>query len=243
MPSRESQLEPCAQCGKHSAIIDGVCGVCWQAEQRTEPELPPDCPRCSDNAHVVGEGRDWVCGWCHSEWSTEPKPPPRQGNPCCCDDGDGEKSADASQCMFDSTEKPVQQSSLSDYRCSTHGFRYDVTCAECASIYPELDIESPLPPSNTRQPFVIGSEVWPGAVKLMEECGELVQALGKLIAYPDGPHPDGGNTHDYFHDEAGDVSGALAFMIDNVEQVDGNRVHARAVAKLNRFQGWHDDQQ
>ena len=30
-----------------------------------------------------------------------------------------------------------------------------------------------------------------GLVKLSEECGELTTVACKLIAYPDGKHPDG----------------------------------------------------
>lgn len=31
---------------------------------------------------------------------------------------------------------------------------------------------------------------WNGIAKLIEECGELTCVLGKLIAYPNGNHPD-----------------------------------------------------
>jgi hypothetical protein len=39
-------------------------------------------------------------------------------------------------------------------------------------------------------PFAIGSDAWPGTSKLLEEQGELVQVLGKLMAT--GGHEDPG---------------------------------------------------
>lgn len=91
-----------------------------------------------------------------------------------------------------------------------------------------------------RAPFIIGTTEWPGIAKLMEECGELVQACGKLLAYPDGPHPDGGNTRDYLHDEIADVMAAIEFVqIANAGVLDNAWINDRRDVKLQTFRGWH----
>ena len=45
----------------------------------------------------------------------------------------------------------------------------------------------------------IGSDVWLGIAKLGEECGESVQVIGKIFAFPDlsraETHPDGQQLH------------------------------------------------
>lgn len=58
---------------------------------------------------------------------------------------------------------------------------------------------------------------WPGLFKVAEECGELLQILGKLGAYPDGDHPDGkGPLQDRLIEELGDVLWVVQrFAIDN----------------------------
>lgn len=91
-------------------------------------------------------------------------------------------------------------------------------------------------------PFVIGSAVWPGLAKLIEEKDELGQVLGKLLAYPFEAHPDG----------AGELSARLAEeLADALAAIDYLRAHAAALAplqdfidgrrreKFERFQRWH----
>jgi hypothetical protein len=92
---------------------------------------------------------------------------------------------------------------------------------------------------TTVPPFAIGSAVWPGGAKLAEEAGELVQVLGKLLAYPYDPHPDGSDLRERLIEELGDVQAAIAFFAT----VNGLRreVDARASKKLDRFHGWHAD--
>lgn len=92
-----------------------------------------------------------------------------------------------------------------------------------------------------KEPFVIGTDTWPGVAKLMEECGELMQVLGKLIAYPDGPHPDGTNVIDRLHDELADVEAAMIFLrTANSEKLTFQYMDARVEQKLERFHDWHE---
>jgi NTP pyrophosphatase (non-canonical NTP hydrolase) len=51
--------------------------------------------------------------------------------------------------------------------------------------------------------------------KLAEECGELVQVLGKIGVFPEGDHPDGrGHLHDRVKDEIADVAAALQYFME-----------------------------
>lgn len=84
----------------------------------------------------------------------------------------------------------------------------------------------------------IGSTVWPGTAKLSEECGELLQVLGKLAAYPDSPHPDGTDLIDRLHTEIADVLAAAEFVID-VNRMDMGGIIARRRRKLTLFRDWH----
>jgi hypothetical protein len=60
--------------------------------------------------------------------------------------------------------------------------------------------------------FSIGSKVWPGASKVIEEIGELMQVLGKLIAVAgDTKHWDG-DLRPRLVEEMGDLTAALMFF-------------------------------
>jgi NTP pyrophosphatase (non-canonical NTP hydrolase) len=88
--------------------------------------------------------------------------------------------------------------------------------------------------------FTIGQDIYPGLAKLIEECGEIIQEAGKLIAYPDGQHPDGrGDIRDRLAGEIGDVLGCIDFFLSQNEQTISQRVvrEHREVKRL-RFEGW-----
>lgn len=91
-----------------------------------------------------------------------------------------------------------------------------------------------------REPFVIGTIIWPGVAKLIEETGELQQVLAKLVAFPHTPHPDGTDLVERLQDELGDVVAAMDFLIDENDDLDADRIAARAAFKRRRFQYWHD---
>lgn len=81
-----------------------------------------------------------------------------------------------------------------------------------------------------------------GLAKLIEECGEVTQVAGKLLAYPSGVHPDGaGNLNERLEDELGDLSAAIQFVIE-ARSLDGRfRIANRRQQKLNTFRRWHAD--
>lgn len=86
---------------------------------------------------------------------------------------------------------------------------------------------------------------WFGIAKLMEEMGELQAVLGKLMAYPDGKHPDeiyAKPLLDRLHEELGDVSVAVNFFCDRNNDVDSRQVHVRHSKKYKLFNEWHDSE-
>ena len=81
-----------------------------------------------------------------------------------------------------------------------------------------------------------------GVAKLIEECGELQQVLGKLLAWyrTDEPHWDGSDLRQRLEDEIGDVYAAMRFVIGE-HDLDWGRIVSRCVRKLALFNEWHAD--
>lgn len=86
-------------------------------------------------------------------------------------------------------------------------------------------------PKKKLPPGVIGSKEWPGALKLMEEMGELTQVLAKEVLGP--------QELDKVHliEEAGDVAAALKFFCE----ANGIKIEGRKRRKLERFRRWHNE--
>jgi hypothetical protein len=92
-------------------------------------------------------------------------------------------------------------------------------------------------------PLSIGSDIWPGAHKLAEECAELQQVLAKLGAFPDGDHPDGTDLRIRLHHELGDVQAALEYFIwANPLEIDRIPLRMRREGKVDRFMRWHREE-
>src|SRR5580692_6487701 len=87
--------------------------------------------------------------------------------------------------------------------------------------------------------FSIGSKVWPGTSKVIEEMGELQQVLGKLMATAgDTQHWDG-DLRKRLVEEIGDVTAALLFFQEeNLEDVALDIID-RVQKKLVLFRQWH----
>ena len=87
--------------------------------------------------------------------------------------------------------------------------------------------------------FSIGSAVWPGTSKVIEEMGELQQVLGKLIATGgDTKHWDG-DLRKRLIEEIGDVTAALVFFQKNLTLDEVGQVIERAEKKFDLFNEWH----
>lgn len=91
--------------------------------------------------------------------------------------------------------------------------------------------------------FSIGSKVWPGTSKLIEEMGELQQVLGKLLgSHGEIAHYDGSNLRERLIEEIADLRAALTFFEDNnftVEE-ESQRV-LRSRQKLVLFNKWQKE--
>jgi NTP pyrophosphatase (non-canonical NTP hydrolase) len=81
-----------------------------------------------------------------------------------------------------------------------------------------------------------------GLSKLIEECGELLGACGKRLAfYYTDAHPDGGpSLTKRVEDEIADVLAACALVIE-LHELDRAAIDLRCVTKLSLFRAWEDD--
>lgn len=54
---------------------------------------------------------------------------------------------------------------------------------------------------------------WKGIHKLTEECGEVLQVVGKINVFPDGDHPDGGPPlRQRLEEELADLEAAIIYV-------------------------------
>ena len=87
--------------------------------------------------------------------------------------------------------------------------------------------------------FSIGGTVWPGTSKLIEEQGELIQVLGKLMATAGDTTHWSGDLRKMLVEEIGDLSAAiLFFQVHNLTPDEIREVAIRANKKLALFQEW-----
>lgn len=89
------------------------------------------------------------------------------------------------------------------------------------------------------EPFSIGSDVWPGLSKLIEECGEVLQVGGKLMGTGGAvQHWDGTNLRERLQDELGDAIAAIDFIVAH-NDLDAGVIALRAEHKRGLFERWH----
>ncbi len=88
--------------------------------------------------------------------------------------------------------------------------------------------------------FSIGSEVWPGLSKLIEEAGEVMQVAGKLIGSRGQiAHFDGTDLKIRLEDELADLQAAIEF-VSRFGNLNFKRMDERRNEKIDRFENWHD---
>jgi hypothetical protein len=91
--------------------------------------------------------------------------------------------------------------------------------------------------------FSIGSQVWPGTSKLIEEMGELNQVLGKLIATAGDTEHWSGDLRPKLVEEIGDVLAAVTFFLGmNLNAYERIEIEARFAVKIALFEKWHTEQ-
>lgn len=89
-------------------------------------------------------------------------------------------------------------------------------------------------------PFGIGSDSMPGFSKLIEESGETLQEIGKIIGTVSlGDHWDGkGKLKTRLEDEIADTLAAQMFVAKH-NGLDTQRIDKRSLKKLEKFERWH----
>ncbi len=90
-----------------------------------------------------------------------------------------------------------------------------------------------------RAMFAIGGDDWPGIAKLAEECGEVVQVIGKLMGTGGRTdHWDGTDLREKLIEEIGDLMAACVFV--GLENGIAGESQARAANKLEIFYEWRN---
>ena len=98
--------------------------------------------------------------------------------------------------------------------------------------------------------FSIGSKVWPGTSKLIEETGELQQelgrlqqSLGKLIASHGDTDHWSGDLRAKLVEEIADVRAAIWFFTDkNMTVRERDAIDKRCAEKIRLFEKWQAEQ-
>ncbi len=100
----------------------------------------------------------------------------------------------------------------------------------------DIDMRDKILAAVNRKPV----EYWRGLDKLTEECGELLQLLGKAGAFPTGDHPDGkGPMGPRLLEELADVKAAIRIFEELNPELSVDTEHdARFLDKLAKFRAW-----
>lgn len=88
--------------------------------------------------------------------------------------------------------------------------------------------------------YAFGDSVWPGLAKLNEECGEVLQVIGKIMMVHGGENHWSGNLREMLCDEIADLAAAIEFVkLYAVHQDEADLIEQRAREKLEKFINWH----
>lgn len=81
-----------------------------------------------------------------------------------------------------------------------------------------------------------------GLNKLTEECGELLQVIGKILSYGVREHPDSDPRLllQRLKEEAADVKAAIDFVTETFE-IDDYEFDERCLRKYQQFVKWDED--
>lgn len=89
--------------------------------------------------------------------------------------------------------------------------------------------------------FAIGDKKWPGLSKLVEECGEVVQVIGKLMGSRGNDlHWNVPSLKAALEDEVADLLAACDYVMEkcwlNIEHITTRRQR-----KLETYRTWHKE--
>lgn len=106
---------------------------------------------------------------------------------------------------------------------------------------PPPQAAEPADPPSRSTDYAIGSRHCPGFSKLIEECGEVAQVLGKVMGLGSlGKHWDGSDLKMRLECEIGDLVAAVAFVVCK-NQLDEEVIESRSEMKLELFEKWHQE--
>jgi hypothetical protein len=89
-------------------------------------------------------------------------------------------------------------------------------------------------------PYSIGSKIWPGTSKVIEECGELLEVAGKLMGSGGDTAHWTGDLRSRLLDELADASAAIHFFASvNLTAEEWAVFERRNGVKGNTFFRWH----
>jgi hypothetical protein len=92
--------------------------------------------------------------------------------------------------------------------------------------------------------FALGSAIWPGTSKLIEEQGELLQVLGKLLALGGSTEHWSGDLRKMLVEEIADVQAALTVFQDlNLTHDERMAIIERTHKKILLFSEWNRNPQ
>ena len=90
-----------------------------------------------------------------------------------------------------------------------------------------------------KAPYAIGSALWPGLSKLIEEAGEVLQVAGKVLGVGgDRMHFDGTDLRDRLEHELADLQAAIEFVIEK-NGLNKQRIGVLRARKVKQFNAWH----
>lgn len=97
--------------------------------------------------------------------------------------------------------------------------------------------------------FSFDCERWPGLAKIVEECGELIAAAGKLMVGHGQSDPFGNRkaalrntTVEDLEEEMADVIASIDFLVKHNPELDGQRILRRVAEKYGRYEAWRKNQ-
>ncbi len=98
-------------------------------------------------------------------------------------------------------------------------------------------------PTMVAGDYAMGSKHVPGLSKLIEECGEVLQVAGKIIATNGSrEHWDGaGDLYGRLEAELGDLSAAIEFVI-LINGLGADSIREAQAAKLAQYVDWRAEQ-
>lgn len=83
---------------------------------------------------------------------------------------------------------------------------------------------------------------YPGLHKLVEEAGELLEVIGKILVRPNGDHfvelKGERILNEDLHDEIADVRAIIDYVVKSSPELDEDRIKRRTEMKLKKYARW-----